>query len=66
MGGLVGRDESVGDVMGLLVGDSKGENVASFWMILTVGSAVRSLMVEESRALVPLDGVCVMLGESEW
>ncbi len=52
--------------MGLLVGDSKGENVASFWMILTVGSAVRSLMVEESRVLVPLDDVGVMLGEREW
>ena len=53
MGELVGRDESVGDFMGLLVGGSKGENVASFWTILTVGSTVMSLMVEESMALVP-------------
>ena len=66
MGGLVGQDESVGDVMGLLVGNSEEENVATFWTILTVGTAVRSLKAKKSRALVPLVNVGVVLGESEW
>ncbi len=45
--------------------ESEEENVATFWTILTVDTAVKLARAEESRALVPPVGVGVVLGESE-